>query len=96
MDRLQILTQLEEYKKVNSEKYGINALGLFGSYARLQATNNSDIDIVIKIATPDPYIIVHIKEDLEATFNRNIDIVRLRESMNPFLKKRIENEAVYV
>ena len=34
--------------------------------------------------------------DLEENFQRHVDIVRYRDKMNPFLKKRIENEAVYV
>jgi hypothetical protein len=45
---------------------------------------------------PDPYIVVHIKEDLQQDLNCPVDIVRMREHMNPFLKQNIENEAVYV
>jgi len=39
---------------------------------------------------------VHIKEDLQQDLNCPVDIVRMRQHMNPFLKKNIENEAVYV
>ncbi|MCD6526725.1 MAG: nucleotidyltransferase domain-containing protein [Desulfuromonas sp.] len=96
MNRSTLLRQLEDYKKNNEEKYGILAMGIFGSFARNQAAPSSDIDIVIKMKTPDPYIVVHIKEELEGQLNMPVDIVRIREKMNHFLKDRIEAEAVYV
>lgn len=96
MNRSEILKILELYKNENSEKYGIKKIGIFGSYARDLATANSDIDIVIETQEPDLYTLVHIKEELEKLFNRSVDIVRNREKMNPYLKKRIEKDAQYV
>ncbi|WP_446010988.1 nucleotidyltransferase family protein [Candidatus Electrothrix sp.] len=46
-------------------KYGINNIGIFGSYFTGQATDKSDID-VIETVNPDLYTLVHIKEELEA------------------------------
>jgi len=96
MKQKEILDILSEYKKQNSEKYGIVTLGLFGSTARNQYNENSDLDICIKTKEPNPFIIVHIKSDIEQLFNKKIDIVRVREKMNPFLKARIDKEAIYV
>ena len=96
MNRDTLLHKLREYKRLNADKYGIEELGIFGSYARSQAYPASDVDIVVKIKVPDPYIIVHIKEDLQQDLNCPVDIVRMREHMNPFLKQNIEKEAVYV
>ncbi len=96
MNRENILNLLEQYKNRNRGKYGIENIGIFGSFARNEANDSSDIDICIQTKTPDMFAIVHIKEDLQNLFNKNIDIVRLRERMNPYLKKRIDKEAVYV
>jgi len=96
MNRDTLLHKLSEYKRLNADKYGIEELGIFGSYARSQAHSASDVDIVVKIKVPDPYIIVHIKEDLQQDLNCPVDIVRMREKMNPLLKKNIQKEAVYV
>lgn len=71
-------------------------MGLFGSAARDENRTDSDVDVVVKTKTPDPYNLVHIKEELEKQLCLKIDMVRLRERMNPFLKDRIEKEAVYV
>jgi len=40
--------------------------------------------------------LIGIKQDLEEQLNCPVDIVRYRDRMNEFLKKRIDKEAVYV
>ena len=96
MNRDAVLTILREYKQKYAEKYGILELGLFGSVARDTAGVESDVDICIKIRNPDPFVLVHVKEDLEERVHTHVDIVRVREKMNPFLKARIEKDGIYV
>ncbi|WP_417909577.1 nucleotidyltransferase family protein [Candidatus Electronema sp. PJ] len=96
MTRSEILKILAQYKRENSAKYGINNIGIFGSYSTGQATDASDIDIVLETQLPDLYILVHIKEELEAIFNKPVDLVRIRATMNPYLKKRIDRDVQYV
>ena len=87
---------LRQFKQESGDRYGILELGVFGSVARDEAKDGSDVDVVIRLKTPDPYFVVHIKEALEQRLDRHVDIVRLRDKMNSFLKQRIEREAVYV
>ncbi len=96
MNRTHLLNKLEIFKRENFEKYGILSIGIFGSFARQQATDLSDVDIVVRTNVPNPYILVHIKADLEKQLNMPVDIVRYRETMNPFLKKQLEKDAIYV
>ena len=96
MKRDAVLKILREYKQKYAEKYGILELGLFGSVARDTAGVESDVDICIKIRNPDPFVLVHVKEDLEERVHAHVDIVRVREKMNPFLKARIEKDGIYV
>jgi predicted nucleotidyltransferase len=96
MNRKEILALLREYKRMNAEKYGIIELGVFGSVARDEAVNDSDVDICIKTMTPDAFMLVHIKEDIENILQKHVDILRVRDTMNPYLKSRIISEAVYV
>jgi len=96
MNREIILKQLKEYKNTHFEEYGILELGLFGSVAREEETSSSDVDICLKTKTPDMFALVHIKEDLQQLLSNKIDLVRIRDKMNPYLKKRIQNEAIYV
>lgn len=96
MQREEILSVLQAYKRDFSEKYGILEIGVFGSFARNEAVYDSDVDICIKMKNPDPFSLVHIKEDIEHRVKKHVDIVRMREKMNPFLRQHIEKDAVYV
>lgn len=96
MDKEVILNKLLQFKNKYGREYGIESLGLFGSCARGSAQNANDVDIVIKTKTPDPYIIVHIKEQLEQDLNCPVDVVRMRKNMNQTLKENIEKDVVYV
>ncbi len=96
MDRETMLQLLKQFKENKQKKYRIKSLGIFGSVARGEMTEKSDIDIIVETAEPDLFLIVEIKEELEKQLHSNIDIIRKRDRMNPFLKKRIEQDAIYV
>lgn len=96
MEQREILALLREYKRNNSNKYGILELGVFGSVARNEARDDSDVDICIRTKTPDAFMLVHIKEEIETLLRKHVDIIRVRDTMNPCLKSRITKEALYV
>ena len=95
MNREQILYLLKEFKKMNKDKFGILSLGIFGSYAKGEAKSYSDLDIVVEISNANLFLLVHMKDELEKLFNTKIDIVRYRKRMNKYLKKHIDEEAIY-
>ncbi|MCP4296721.1 MAG: nucleotidyltransferase [Proteobacteria bacterium] len=94
--RNKTLSILNQFKDTFAKRYGITALGIFGSIARDEDNEDSDVDIVVKMTKPDLFYLVHIKDELQEAYKRPVDIVRYREKMNPFLKKRIDGEAIYV
>lgn len=96
MSRVEILKMLKSFYKKHSEQYGIINIGLFGSVARGQGTEKSDIDIVVKLKTQDLFNLIGIKQDLEKAVNVHVDVISYRKKMNQFLKSRIDKEAVYV
>ena len=91
-----ILSILREIAPVLSERYGVTRIGIFGSVARDDASEASDVDIVYEMSRPNLFTVVHLKEELENILHCTVDLVRYRERMNPFLKKRIEKDGVYV
>ncbi len=92
----EILEYLKVYKASKKEQYAIKRLGIFGSYARNEASEDSDIDIVVDFEKSTMFGLVAIKEDIEAYFNKHVDIVQIRERMNGLLKKRIQKDSIYV
>ncbi|MEA1934890.1 MAG: nucleotidyltransferase domain-containing protein [Thermodesulfobacteriota bacterium] len=91
-----VLGILKKRKAEFEAAYGVTAIGIFGSLARGEAMTGSDVDVVVKMTKPDLFFMVHIKEELEDDYKTKVDIVHYREKMNAFLKKRIDQEAVYV
>lgn len=96
MKRSEVLSKLSSFKEKNSNNYNFIKIGIWGSYARGEASDSSDIDIVVELIKPDLFILGDIKTDLEELFGKHIDIIRLRNRMNKFLRQRIEIEAIYV
>ncbi len=95
MKKNEIIEILCNYKQEFAKQHGILSIGVFGSAARGDDNENSDIDVVVRISEPDLFMLAGIKMDLEEKFKRPVDIVTYRENMNQFLKKRIDGEAVY-
>jgi len=92
----QLRALLKAFKEQHAEEYHLRALGYFGSYARNEATPDSDVDVVFQTDRPDLFITAMLKQDLEIFLDHTVDVVRLRDAMNPRLKARIEREATYV
>ncbi|MBW1957280.1 MAG: nucleotidyltransferase domain-containing protein [Deltaproteobacteria bacterium] len=96
MKRNEIIRTLRGFVNSNRDRYEIIRIGVFGSAARDKMDEQSDVDIVVELEKPDLFYLVGIKQDLEEKFHRPVDIVRYRDRMNAFLKKKIDKEAVYV
>ncbi len=96
MSRSEIIQTLKKFKKENAEDYGILLLGVFGSTARDEVNDASDVDIVVTMKKQDLFNLIGIKQDLEELLKVPVDVVSYRENMNSFLKGRIEKEARYV
>ena len=96
MTRDEILNVLKIYKENNLEKFQILRIGIFGSTAKKEMKESSDIDIVVELRKQDLFHLIGIKQDLEEELHYPIDIVSYRKNMNAFLKDKIDKEAVYV
>ena len=91
-----LLRELRRMKPDLMMRFGVLRLALFGSYARDEARPESDVDIVVELAKPDLFALVHIREALENDLRRPVDLIPAGRTMNEFLKDRIRDEAEYV
>ncbi|MBD9091124.1 MAG: DNA polymerase subunit beta [Bacteroides oleiciplenus] len=92
----EILELLKLYKQANAHKYGFSRLGIFGSVARGEQTEHSDVDICYEGEAPSLLALDRIQSELEELLGSPVDLVRMRERMNGYLKKRIQKEGIYV
>ena len=89
------ITILRKYLSTKADAYGITKIGIFGSVARNEQTEDSDVDVCVEMKKPDLFTMVHIKEELQELFGKPVDIVRLRNNMNPMLLKQIKRDGIY-
>ena len=94
--RSEVLEILRRHKAEFADRYGVTSLGVFGSVARDEAGEDSDVDIVFETNSPNLFRTARMKRQLEALLCRHVDVVRWRERINPRLKARIAREARYV
>lgn len=81
---------LKEYKQNRGILYG--RIGIFGSVARGEQTEDSDVDVCVDLEVPSIFSLVHIKEELKQLFGCEVDVVRIRQNMDALLKKDIIEE----
>ena len=96
MNTKNILMELRKFRDDRQQEYGIEAMGIFGSYSRGEAHPDSDVDVVVKLNKQDLFIMIGIKQDLEEVLHLPVDLVSYRPQMDDFLKKRIDRDALYV
>ena len=75
--------------------FGITSLRLFGSVARNQHHDGSDVDVYVEMP-PKFFLIVRLKAYLEALLGCPVDIIRKHQHLNPFLLKEIERDGIEV
>ena len=95
MNRDKVLDVLRTHKQILSQRFGVSDLTLFGSVARDQANDDSDIDILVsydKPATSKAYFGVQFY--LEDLLGRQVDLVTdkaLRKEFRPYVQREAIN-----
>lgn len=95
MTRESILATLRDRKPSWMAKYPISRMGLFGSWARGEQTDASDVDILVEV---DPRIglrFVSLAEEIERELGRPVDLVS-RRAVKPSRLPEIESDLIDV
>ncbi|HIO95535.1 MAG TPA: nucleotidyltransferase [Campylobacterales bacterium] len=95
MTKEQIIKYLTNHKKEFQQQYKIEKIGLFGSYARGEAGQDSDIDIFVKMK-PDLFGLVGLKQRIEEDLRKKVDIIREHKHIKPLLLEMIQKDITYV
>lgn len=90
-----ILNYLKEHKEEFKKKYGVEKIGLFGSYAREEETENSDIDLFATMPSSFDDI-ADLKYFIEEDLNKEIDLSVNHKRIKPVFLKLINKDICYV
>jgi len=90
------LGRLRQFKQEYSSEYGIERIGVFGSVARGEHSENSDIDIFYEGKSLGLKSLVEFPARLEKFLGKHVDVVRKHSNLRPAFVKRIMKDIVYV
>jgi predicted nucleotidyltransferase len=95
MTKDEILHFLKTHQNELKEKYTLIKIGLFGSYAKDCATENSDIDLYAEFEEKKFRNIAGAWNYLEESLGKKIDLFYPHKNMRASLKESIESEVIY-
>lgn len=94
----EIISFLQQNKDQLKKQYHITKIGLFGSFARDEQTDKSDVDLLIELDS-DVTNIYDTKEALKSflsnSFDRSVDLAR-EKYLKPYAKELILKDTIYV
>lgn len=96
VSKVQILSFLSDHKEILEHQFGVTKIGLFGSYARNEANEESDVDIAVEIEAPNKFrSFFGLKRYLETNLYPKIDL-GIESALKPIAKEFVSKEIIYV
>ncbi|ORJ62523.1 nucleotidyltransferase family protein [Geothermobacter hydrogeniphilus] len=97
MDKqLDIQKTLSQHLDELKTTYGVERLGLFGSFSRGEQTPSSDIDLLVEFTHPVGFFqFLRLERELSTLLGRRVDLVT-RKALKPHIGQRILAEVKYV
>jgi len=94
---VQVMTK-DEVRKILSgnrellKKYTVKSIALFGSYARNEQKQDSDIDLLVELEEPTYDNFIHLVFTLEELLKKEVNLVP-KGSLSPYIEPYVEKEA---
>ncbi len=92
----EIKEALQKHKEEFKKEYGLKEVGIFGSYARGEQNEESDIDILIELEKPISFVkFMRLENALSKLLGVRVEMVT-KKALKPYIGKRILEEVKYV
>ena len=96
MDRQETVQAIQHRTDEIHERFGVRELLLFGSVARNEARDSSDVDIIVDFVGPADFDrFMGLRFYLEDILERKVDLVT-RKALRAAIREKIEEEAIHV
>lgn len=96
MNRDELIAKLKALSVELKQRYDIQDIYLFGSFATDTQKKKSDVDIAIRTDIVDYFKLCEIKRLIERRLKRKVDLVRIRKDLCQRFLEKIEKEGVRV
>lgn len=87
---------INNHQQLLKNKYFVNRIAVFGSTARGEETEKSDVDILVELSKPMGFLkFLELEEFLSKIIGKKVDLVT-KKALKEAIKKEILREAIYV
>jgi uncharacterized protein len=94
--RQDILASLKKLKGEVSREYSVKNIGVFGSVARGEQTDTSDIDLLVEFSQPVGFVtFMRLEHFLSERLGNPVDLVT-SDSLKPVIRQDVLAEVIYV
>lgn len=95
MKREIILSKLRALKPILQKKYPLESMALFGSYARDEADENSDVDVLVELNGAMGINFIDMADEIEENLGIKTDVITKKSLRERFLNL-IKDDLIYV
>jgi predicted nucleotidyltransferase len=97
METVDVLAYLRTHKHEFEQRFGVIHLALFGSFARGEGGETSDVDIAVELDSAHKNLtnFLGLKRTLEAALKRPVDL-GIESTLKPAVKEAVKDEMIYV
>jgi len=95
ISRAECIQKLQACKNEVAEKFGVRSMRLFGSVARNEHNESSDVDICVEM---EPSLLRRsgLRIYLEELLNCKVDVLRFHKNMDSYLTQQIEKDGIQI
>ena len=87
---------IRRHKSELSERYSVKEIGIFGSFVRGEAREDSDVDVLVEFTQPIGFFkFLELEEYLSDLIGRKVDLVS-RKALKPYIGRYILEEVVLI
>ena len=92
--KMNVIGTLRDHEKEIKESFGVRRIGIFGSFARGEQKETSDVDILVEFEKPTFDNFMNLAFFLEDLFQRKVDLVT-SNSLSPYIGPYVKKEVVW-
>ena len=85
---------LKRHEREIKKRFGVRRIGLFGSFARGEQKDTSDVDILVEFDDPTFDNFMNLAFFLEDLFGRRVELVT-PDSLSPYIAPYVKKEVVW-
>jgi len=96
MEKRDLIEKIKKIMPFICHKYPIKKIGIFGSVARNEEKEDSDLDILVEFNNPIGFFdFIRLEKELSELLNKKVDLVS-KKALKPSIKDEIIKETIYV